>query len=83
MSKTNKVSRKVLPFIVPEPTMEATLERWFRGVIHSNSDLISALERLLHSYKGLLGKEPPTEADRAILLAVELTLTNARNAQTL
>lgn len=83
MTKTNQASGKVLPFVVPEPSMEASLEKWFRGVIRSNQDLITALERLVRSYKGRLGTQPLTEADRAILLAVEITLNNARSAQTL
>ena len=44
---------------------------------------IKALQRLRKSYKGLLAEKPLTEADEAILLAVQITLNNARNAQSL
>jgi hypothetical protein len=83
MVKSNKASNKVLPFVVPEASREGTLEKWFRGVIQSNHDLITALERLRDSYQGLLAEKPLTEADEAILLAVQITLNNARNAQSL
>lgn len=83
MAKSNKASRKVLPFLVPQASMEGKLEKWFRGVIQSNKDLISALERLRDSHKLLLAEKPMTEADQAVLLAVQITLNNARNAQIL
>jgi hypothetical protein len=83
MVKPENASRKVLPFAVPQPSMESKLEKWFRGVMQSNQDLMVALERLRDSYKGLLVGKPLTEADQAVLLAVQITLTNARNAQTL
>ena len=63
--------------------MEGKLEKWFRGVIQSNKDLISALERLRDSHQLLLAERPLTEADQAVLLAVQITLNNARNAQIL
>ena len=83
MAKSNKASSKVLPFVVPQASMEGKLEKWFRGVIQSNKDLISALERLRDSHKQLLAEKPMTEADQAVLLAVQITLNNARNAQIL
>ena len=82
MLKPSNEPRKVLPFTVPHATMEGKLEKWFRGVIQSNRDLITALERLRDSYQELAGKTP-TEAEQAVLLAVQITLTNARNAQVL
>jgi hypothetical protein len=75
-------SRKVLPFAIPQAAMEGKLEKWFRGVIQSNRDLITALERLRDSYQNLAEK-PLTEADQAILLAAQITLKSARNAQIL
>ncbi len=84
IEQTTKRSHKVLPFVPAKPSHEeGKLEKWFRGVIQSNHDLITALERLSDSYKGLLGGEPMTERDQAILLAVQVTLNNARNAQNL
>ena len=83
MNKSEKTSCKVLPFAASQPSMEGKLEKWFRGVIQSNHDLMTALERLSDSYKGLLGDKAMTEADQAVLLAVQITLANARAAQVL
>jgi hypothetical protein len=74
MIHSDYASCKVLPFVVPRPSKE--LEESFRGVIQSNHDLMAALDRLLTSYKGLLG----FGADREVLTAVEITLNNAKNA---
>jgi hypothetical protein len=78
----NKTRGKVLQFAVREPSREGQLEKWFRGVIQSNHDLIAALERLRDSYQ-LQMQIPATEADQAVLLAVEVTLSQARSAQIL
>jgi hypothetical protein len=78
----NKTNAKILPFAVPQPSREGQLEKWFRGVIQSNQDLIAALEGLRDSYQVLMQKQA-TEADEAVLMAVEVTLSRARNAQTL
>jgi hypothetical protein len=83
MVKTFPSPRKVLPFVAPKASVEGKLEAWFRGVIQSNLDLMTALERLSDSYKGLLANKTLTEADQAILLSVQITLNNARNAQIL
>ena len=83
MIKPQKASNKVLAFAAPALSAEGKLEKWFRGVIQSNHDLVTALERLSDSYKGLLGETPLTERDQAVLLAVQITLVNARNAQNL
>jgi hypothetical protein len=80
---SNKSSCKVLPFAKPQASVEGELEKWFRGVMQSNHDLVSALERLRDSYKELLAEKPVTEADHAVLMAVEITLRNARNARAL
>jgi hypothetical protein len=82
MAEVNKASCKILPFAVPAASREGQLEKWFRGVIQSNQDLIAALERLRDSYQ-LLMQKPASEADQAVLLAVEITLNRARNAQVL
>ena len=83
MIESNNPPCKVLPFVAPAPAIEGKLEKWFRGVMRSNHDLISALERLRDSYKGLLAQKTLTEADQAVLLAVEITLKDARNARAL
>ena len=51
--------------------------------MQSNHDLMTALERLRDSYKGLMVHENATETDTAVLMAVEITLRNARNARAL
>jgi hypothetical protein len=78
-----KPSCKILQFAAPQVSVEGELEKWFRGVMKSNHDLVFALERLRDSYKQLLGERPVTEANRAVLLAVEITLRDARNARAL
>lgn len=83
MIEPKKAVNNVLAFVPPAPSMEGKLERWFRGIVQSNLDLMTALERLSDSYRTLLGDTPLTERDEAVLQAVEITLNNARNAQTL
>jgi hypothetical protein len=78
-----KTTCKVLEFATPQASVEGELERWFRGVMKSNHDLVFALERLRDSYKQLLGDRPITETHQAVLLAVEITLKDARNARAL
>ena len=72
-----------MQFATPQVSVEGDLEKWFRGVMKSNHDLVFALERLRDSYKQLLGDRPLTEANQAVLLAVEITLRDARNARAL
>ena len=81
MIKTKSPSAKILPFASPQASIEGKLEKWFRGVIQSNRDLMTALERLRDQYESLAVK-PLNEADQAVLLAVQITLNEARNAQT-
>lgn len=83
MVMPTKTSCKVLQFATPEASIEGELEKWFRGVMKSNHDLVFALERLRDSYKQLLGDRTVTEANQAVLMAVEITLTDARNARAL
>ena len=82
MTGASNTRAKVLPFVTPQPSREGQLEKWFRGIIQSNEDLIAALEGLKDSYQLLMHK-PASEAERAVLLAVEKTLSRARDAQTL
>lgn len=78
-----KTTCKILEFTQPLASVEGELEKWFRGVMKSNHDLVFALERLRDSYRQLLGERPITEANQAVLLAVEITLRDARNARAL
>ena len=83
MVMPTKTSCKVLQFATPEASIEGELEKWFRGVMKSNHDLVFALERLRDSYKQLLGDRTVAEANQAVLMAVEVTLRDARNARAL
>ena len=83
MVMPTKTSCKVLQFSTPEASIEGELEKWFRGVMKSNHDLVFALERLRDSYKQLLGEKVVSEANQAVLMAVEITLRDARNARAL
>ena len=83
MVKPNKAPGKVLQFAARPPSSAGQLEKWFRGVVRSNYDLMSALERLRDSYKGLVAEKTLSEGDQAVLLAVEIALRNARNARSL
>ena len=83
MVKPAKASGKVLQFTAPKEPMEGPLEKWFRGVIRSNHDLMTALERLRDSYHEAMAGRPVTEADQAVLMSVEITLRSAKNAQAL
>ncbi|MDX6456405.1 MAG: hypothetical protein QOE55_102 [Acidobacteriaceae bacterium] len=78
-----KTPCKVLQFATPQASVEGELEKWFRGVMKSNHDLVFALERLRDSYKQLLGGRAVSEANQAVLMAVEITLRDARNARAL
>ena len=83
MVKPATTSGKVLQFTTPQEPKEGYLEKWFRGVIKSNHDLITALERLRDSYHEAIAGRPVTESDQAVLMAVEITLRSAKNAQAL
>ncbi len=83
MVMPTKTSCKVLQFGTPQASVEGELEKWFRGVMKSNHDLVFALERLRDSYKQLLGERAVSEANQAVLMAVEITLRDARNARAL
>ncbi len=83
MSNPIKAPAKVLQFEQPKSSVEGELEKWFRGVMQSNHDLMSALERLRDSYKGLVAQRTVSEVDTSVLVAVEVTLRNARNARAL
>jgi hypothetical protein len=83
MVKTAKAMGKVLQFTPPQEPAEGHLEKWFRGVMQSNHDLMTALERLRDSYREAMKGRSVTERDQAVLMAVEITLRSAKNAQAL
>jgi hypothetical protein len=83
MSKSKKTAAKVLQFPVHQAPVEQELEKWFRGIMNSHEYLISALEQLRDSYKALIAGKASTDAHQAVLMAVEITLRNARNARVL
>ena len=57
MVKPTQNTGKVIPFVTGQPSPEGQLEKWFRGIVQSNNDLISALEQLRDSYKNLFAGE--------------------------
>jgi hypothetical protein len=83
MVMPTETSGKVLQFVTPQTSIEGELERWFRGVMLSHHDLMFALEQLRDSFKKLLAEKGIPEADFPVLAAVEVALTNARNARAL
>jgi hypothetical protein len=83
MVMPTETSGKILQFVTPQTSIEGELERWFRGVMLSHHDLMFSLEQLHDSFKKLLAEKGIAEADFPVLAAVEVTLTNARNARAL
>jgi hypothetical protein len=83
MVKSYKASRKALPFVMPQAPIEGQPDKWFRGVIQTNHDLLTVLERRRDSYKGLSAKKAFSEAGHAVLVDVAITLSSAKNAQAL
>jgi hypothetical protein len=73
-------SGKVLPFALPEASIEAQLEAWVDGIKESNDQLVAALERLRDSYKAMMAGGSVTDAEE-ILVVVEAALKNARRAK--
>jgi hypothetical protein len=66
-----------------QEVVERNLQEWFRGIVQSNHDLATALERLRDSYQDLLLGRPISNAHRAVLIGVEITLRNAENVREL
>jgi hypothetical protein len=63
--------------------VERNLQKWFRGIVQSNHDLATALERLRDSYQELLVGRPVSNAHQAVLIGVEITLREAENVREL
>jgi hypothetical protein len=82
IAKFNTASCKVSRSVVSLASSDGQLERWLCGVMQSHHDLSSVLERLHNSFK-LSVQKPLSEADHAILLAVQNTLSSAKNARAL
>jgi hypothetical protein len=82
IAKSNSASCKVSRSVVSPASSDGQLERWLCGVMQSHHDLLTVLERLRDSFM-LSAQKPLSEADHAILLAVQNTLSNAKNARAL
>jgi hypothetical protein len=72
-------NEKVLEFTMPQDGIGPQLVRWVRGVVKSNNELVTALERLRRSYKVLLAGKPVTDAEE-VLWQVEGALRDAKQS---
>jgi Ribbon-helix-helix domain len=82
IAKSNTTSCKASLSVVSQASFDGQLESWLCGVMRSHHDLLTVLERLRDSFK-LSAQKPLTEADHAILVAVQNTLSSAKNARAL
>jgi hypothetical protein len=82
IAKSNTTSCKVTRSVVSPVSSDGHLESWLRGVMHSHHDLLTVLERLRNSFE-LSVQTPLSEADHALLRAVQNTLSSAKNARAL
>ena len=80
IAKSNTASCMVSRSVVSPASSDGQLERWLCGIMQSHHDLSTVLNLLHNSFK-LSVQEPLSEADRAILLAVQNTLNNAKKAR--
>lgn len=80
MEPPKQPSSKILPFALPQDTIEAQLEAWVAGIVKSNEDLVAALERLRGSYEAMIAGESVTESEE-LLVAVEEALMKAEKAK--
>jgi hypothetical protein len=76
MAHARKPSNKLLEFTVPQDGIGLQLVTWVRGIVKSNSELVSALSRLRRSYEALLAGMPVTDAEE-LLWQVEGALREA------
>ena len=82
IAKSNTASCGVSRSVVSPASSDGQLERWLCGVMQSHHDLLTVLERLRDSFK-LSAQKPLSQVDHAILLAVQNTLSRAKNARAL
>jgi hypothetical protein len=82
ITKSNTAPCKVSRSVVSSASSDGQLESWLCGVMQSHHELSTVLERLHNSFK-LSVQKPLSEADHAILLAVQNTLRSAKNARAL
>jgi hypothetical protein len=82
IAKSNVASCKVSRSVVSPASSDGQLERWLCRVIQSHHDLSTVLEQLHNSFR-LSVQKPLSEADHAILLTVQNTLSSAKNARAL
>lgn len=77
---TRPSNKKPLRFPVPHDDDTTRLLSWLRGIVKSNHELKSALERLRLSYNVLLAGTFVTDAE-AILWQVEVALKDAERSK--
>jgi hypothetical protein len=82
IAKSNTASCKVSRSVVSPASSDGQLEKWLCGVMQSHHDLLTVLERLHNSFK-LSVQKPLSEADHALLLAIQNTLSSAKKARAL
>jgi hypothetical protein len=82
IAKSNTAACELSRPVVSPDSSDGQLERWLRGLMQSHHDLLTVLERLDDSFR-LSVQKPLSEADHAILLAVQNTLSSAKNARRL
>jgi hypothetical protein len=82
IAKSNTAPCKVSRSVVSPASSDRQLESWLCGVMRSHHELSTVLERLHNSFK-LSVPKPLSEADHAVLLAVQNTLCSAKNARAL
>jgi hypothetical protein len=73
-------NKKPLRFPVAQDDVTTRLLSWIRGIVQSNQELVSALERLRLSYEVLLAGTSVTDAE-AILWQVEVALKGAERSR--
>lgn len=80
MPHPKQPSGKLLTFVNQQGDLESKLLGWIRGIMASNHELVSAMERLRDSYKSILAGRPVSDTD-TVLLRVEIALRNAARAK--
>jgi hypothetical protein len=82
IAKSNTASCQVSRSVASPASSDGQLERWLYGVMQSHHDLLTVLEHLHNSFR-LSVQKPLSKADHAMLLAVQNTLSSAKNARAL
>jgi hypothetical protein len=77
---TRPLNKKPLQFPVAQDDVATRLLDWIRGIVQSNQELVSALDRLRLSYEALLAGTSVTDTE-AILWQVEVALKDAERSR--